>query len=108
MKKHDVAVLLSLFPYSYLFYCQSAGVNFFIFSVILLATHLVLAPDILKNKSWVAAAVASTISAASVMAYGNTLSVLTNILSLCLASGFYLNKESSLLFALAHSAYTYI
>ncbi|MFZ5552731.1 MAG: hypothetical protein ACOZCO_06425, partial [Bacteroidota bacterium] len=52
MKKNDWILLAAVFSYSGLFYLQSAGVNYFIFAILLVVFQLVLQPQLVKNKTW--------------------------------------------------------
>jgi Leucine-rich repeat (LRR) protein len=110
MKKNDLILLSSLASYSYLFYNQSPGINFFLLTIILIL--LLQARDgIYKNifnlSYWLSIA-GSIVSAACVVLYGNTLSSLANILSLSLVAAFSVEKSSSLIFAGLYSLYSYI
>jgi hypothetical protein len=108
MKKNDLILIASVAIYSYLFYAQSAGINFLLFNIILLIGLLLKDRSLIKNKAWLFTASASIISGLCVLIYGSTLAVFTNILSLSLAGTYSLSKESSLVFTIVLSAFNYI
>lgn len=95
MKKNDWLLLISVLLYSYLFYEQSAGINFFLFSIALVVCLLVKDPASLKSKSWLVAAAGSIISSACIMYYSSPLAIVTNIFSLGLLSVFSFSPKTS-------------
>ncbi|HXB40529.1 MAG TPA: DUF4153 domain-containing protein [Bacteroidia bacterium] len=107
MKKNDWILLTTAGLYSYLFYGQVAGVNFVIFTFALCSALLLQNKELLKNKLWLIAAAGSLLSALCTGYYGNTLSVIANVISLSLLSGMSIPKNSSLLFTLLFSFYSY-
>src|ERR1700756_138570 len=107
MKKNDWILLLSVSLYSFLFYQQNAGINFAIFSIALIIALLGKDKTVLKNKYWCFAAIGTLISALLVGYYGNTLCVITNIISLSYLSAMSVKPNSSLLMGLLFSAYSY-
>jgi len=108
LKKNDWLLLSSVALYSYLFYLQSAGINFLLFTLFLIGCLLTRNVGALRNWGWLLAAVGSLVSAVCVAYYGNTLSLWANIISLSLLSGFSFNSRSSLLFTLFFSVYSYV
>jgi hypothetical protein len=108
MKKNDWILLSAVALYSYLFYEQSPGINFLLFSLALIAALVMRDRSVSKNKNWLLAAAGSLASAACVAWYGNNLSVIANIISLSLLSGLSARPETSLLFALLFSLYSYV
>ncbi len=108
MKKNDWILLLCAALYSYLFYLQAAGINFALFTLCLITALVVRDKALPKKKTWQFAAAGSLLSALCIMYYGNTLSVVANIISLSLLSAFSAEGQSSLLFALLFSFYSYV
>jgi hypothetical protein len=108
MKKNDWILLLSVAAYSFLFYDQTAGINFLLFTIVLIAGLLLKEKLLLKNKVWLSAAVGSLLSGVCVAIYGNGLSVIANIISLSILSGISLNGQSSVIMSLLFSFYSYI
>lgn len=108
MKKNDILIITGTAIYSYLFYAQSAGINFVLFSIALIIFLLIKDHSLIKNKAWIFTALGSLFSSVAVLLYGSSLSVIANILSLCLVASFSINRESSLLLAVLYSIYSYI
>src|ERR1700758_3487364 len=107
MKKNDWILLFSVCLYSFLFYQQSSGVNFTIFSLALVLALFSKDKTLLKNRHWCFAAIGTMLSGLLVGYYGNTLCVLTNIISLSYLSAMSVSPNSSLLMGLLFSVYSY-
>ena len=95
MKKNDWLLLISVLLYSYLFYEQSAGINFLLFNIALIAGLLIKNPSSLKDKSWFTAAAGSLVSSACIMYFSSPLAIVTNVFSLGLLSVFSFSAETS-------------
>lgn len=108
MKKNDILLLASVALYSYLFYGQSAGINFLIFSIALVSMIFIRKPSLITDRPWIFAALGSIASSVAVVMYGNTLSVISNLISLSLLASFSINKNSSLILALLYALYSYL
>ncbi|MBI5219487.1 MAG: DUF4173 domain-containing protein [Bacteroidia bacterium] len=106
MKKNDVILVVSVALYSYLFYSQSAGINFVLFSVALISALLIKNLNLFKSKKWLGAAAGSLISATFAAIYGNSLSITANIISLALLSAFSIHGKTSVVFGLFYSIYS--
>src|SRR5437868_1596490 len=106
MKKNDWILLTSVAAYSYLFYDQTAGINCLLFSVIMITLLLSRNRDVYKTKSWLLAAAGSILSAFCVTYYGNSLSVTTNLISLCILSAFSINSNTSIILSFLFSCYS--
>jgi uncharacterized membrane protein len=106
MKKNDWILLTSVTAYSYLFYAQTAGINFLVFTAIMIALLLSRNREVYKTKSWQLAAVGSILSAICVTYYGSGISILANIISLCLLSSFSINSNTSLILSFLFSCYS--
>ena len=106
MKKNDWILVASIAAYSYLFYQQSFGVNFLIFTISLIVLLLLRNKEIFKNRSWIAAAIGSLLSASCIAYYGNRLSVTANIISLCILSAFSCQPQTSVITSLLFSFYS--
>lgn len=52
MKLKNIFLFFAIVAYSCLFYQQTAGINFLIFSSLLLAFSGVINPDLLRNRNW--------------------------------------------------------
>ena len=107
MKKNDWILLISVCLYSFLFYEQSAGINFTIFSLLLVSSLFIKDKPLLKSPNWHFAAIGSIVTAILVGYYGNTLCVIANVISLSYLSAMSVSPNSSLLMGLLFSAYSY-
>ncbi len=103
MKKNDFIFLASVFIYSYLFWQQMPGLNFFLFTGILLFAQLLMNKQIIKNRNWILAAAGSLCSSFCVMYYGNTLGILACLFSLLAVSYFAYIKKGSILIGICSS-----
>src|ERR1700744_2225468 len=107
MKKNDWILLLSVCLYSFLFYEQSGGINYTIFSIALVISLLAKDKSLLKNRYWCFAAVGSIITSILTGYYGNILCVIANVISLSYLSAMCISPNSSFLAGLLFSAYSY-
>jgi len=107
MKRIDWILLISVASYNFLFYEQSAGINFLIFTLFLIACLLGLNKTLLKQRNWQIAAIGCLISGISVCLYGNEFSVVMNIISLSLLSMLSGNEKSSVILSLVFAMYSY-
>ncbi len=96
MKKNDWLLLISVLLYSYLFYEQSAGINFLLFNIALVVCLLIKNPASLKDKSWMVVATGALVSSACIMYYSSPLAILTNVFSLGLLSAFSFSPKTSI------------
>lgn len=106
MKKNDWILLASVAIYSYLFHQQSAGINWLIFTVLLIALLFIRNKEVYKNGSWLLAATGSILSACCVAYYGDALSVIANIISLCILSAFSVEPQTSIILSFFFSLYS--
>lgn len=107
MKKNDWILTASVLLYSFLFYKQTAGINFTLFTFALIAGLLIKDKNHLKNKYWNLAAIGSLLSGLCVGYYGNTLAVVANIISLSLLSSLSVSPNASLIFSLLYAFVSY-
>jgi len=108
MKKNDLLILISLVSYVILFYHQFAGLNFLLFTILIIVLVVFKDQTLLKNKSWIATATGSLLSGICVFIYGNALSIISNILSLAVMGSYSFQRSSSLIFAGFHSSFTFV
>ena len=106
MKKNDWLLTASVAVYSYLFYQQQLGINFLLFTILLIAFLFLRNKKVYQNKSWLIAATGSLISAFCIFYYGNGLSLLANIISLCVLSAFSINPKTSIVTSFFFSLYS--
>jgi len=108
MKKNDLIILISVALYSLLFYKQAAGINYLIFSIAMIIALVIKDKNVSTNRNWIAAAIGSVLSAATVAYYGTGLTFLANIFSLFILSAFSISKKSSVIFAWFYSFFSMI
>jgi len=107
MKKNDWILIATLALYSFLFYKESAGINFVIFNLVLISALLIRDNQLLKSKAWLLTASASMLSALCVGYYGNGLSITANVISLSVLSALSYRTGTSVIVSLLFSLYSY-
>jgi len=108
MKKNDWLLMAGILSYSYLFYEQSAGINFLVFTFILIGILCARNQYLLMRRSIWLPLIGSIVSAVCICLYGKGLAVFTNIVSLSILSIRFIGPENSLLLSLVHSVYSYV
>jgi hypothetical protein len=103
MKKKNILLATSVLYYSYLFYQQSAGVNFFVFNIAIIAIVLYLENDIWKQKTWLAVVLGCVLSSACIVYHHTTLAITANLISLCALAGLSYERHTSLVTALPNA-----
>ncbi len=106
MKKNDFILMASVAAYSFLFYQQTAGVNFFIFNLLLLVLLVWRDNTLLKNRNWIFVALSCFTTSLFVLIHGNAWATTANIISLLLLSAMSFSKGSSVIIGLLHSVYS--
>src|SRR6476660_3192771 len=97
MKKNDWLLVCAVAAYSYLFYEQQAGINYLIFTLILLGLILIQTKtEIFKKATWQITAAASVLSAINVVLVNSGLAVIANFVSLVLLAGYSKMPETSI------------
>jgi hypothetical protein len=94
-KKTDWIILACLAVYSFLFWEQDAGLNFFLFSSMLIAGQLFNDRSLLRNRVWRVAAAGALISSFCVFWHSYGVCVFANIISLLLAGSVVVNSKNS-------------
>nr|MBA3972555.1 DUF4173 domain-containing protein [Bacteroidota bacterium] len=97
MKKNDWALIISLLLYSILFYDQSAGINFLLFSIAVVGLLVYRNTALLKDKAWLSVAAGVIVSSFFIFMYGSALSIWANLFSLFILSGLSINPKTSFL-----------
>lgn len=108
MKKKNVLILLAATAYCLLFYKQSPGINQLIFTAVLIPLLWLTDRNLSRNKAWMAVAAGALLTSTGSLLYGTQLSQLANILSLGMLASLSFNGSSSLIFTIAHGAYSWI
>jgi hypothetical protein len=106
MKKTDWSILMATAAYSILFYKQLAGLNFLLFTLLLLVLFYLQNKALLKNTQWKITALLSLLSGAMVFVHSSTLALWGNCISLLLLSASSINQNSSVIFNLFYSIYS--
>lgn len=106
MKKNDYLLLIAAGAYSFLFYRQTAGINYLLFTLIFIAVLVLKNTKLLHSKKWLWSALLCLVSAVSVVVHSSDLSILANIFSLLLLSAFSVNVVTSSLFSFLFSCYS--
>lgn len=106
MKKNDWILIAITGLYSFLFYEQTAGINFTLFNIGLIAALLIKNSALIKNTNWKLAATGSILSALCIGYYGNELSVTANVISLGILSGLSFSANSSVVLSALFSFYS--
>ena len=99
MKTNDIFILIATAAYSYLFYEQSAGINYLVFNVLIVLLLFAKDTNLVLKPAWLAIAAGSLISSFFVFWWGTTLPWVANLCSLFALAGLSFNAESSLLLA---------
>ncbi len=108
MKKIDWILILGTILFSILFYRESHGINYLIFTVFLISALLFIKKELLKNVAWIASAGLSLVSALALSYHGTGLALGATITSLSLMAALSVSKNSSAIAAVFYSAYSYI
>jgi len=108
MKTNDYLLLSATGAYSFLFYQQNAGINFLLFTIVLLAILVIKNKKLLSSNKWIWSAVLCLVSATCVFLHSSALSIIGNVFSLLLLSAVSFNVATSSLFSFAFSCYSVI
>lgn len=108
MKTNDYLIAIATLCYTWLFFEQSAGINFFIFSILLTGLCFYRNRTLLQHRSWIASATGSILSGFAVFYYGTSFSQAASIISLLLLAAVSFNAEGSLFVSAANSMYSYL
>jgi hypothetical protein len=106
MKTNDYLLLTATGAYSFLFYQQNVGINFLLFTLVLLAVLVIKNKKLLSHKKWIWSAMLCLLSAICVCIHSSALSIIGNVLSLLLVSAVSFNVATSSLFSFAFSCYS--
>ena len=106
MKKNDYLLLIATGTYSILFYRQTAGLNYLLFTLIFVSVLALKNTKLLRSRNWLWSALLCLVSAVSVFVYSSDLSILANIFSLLLLSACSVNVATSSLFSFLFGCYS--
>ncbi len=108
MKKNDAFLAISLGMYSYLFYHQSMGINFLLFSLFQVVFFYFLYPERIKKTTWKLSAAGVIVTGVSLMLHGSVLGFIANIVSICALAFTSIKPGTSLVMGLFNSLYSII
>ncbi|MCK6640944.1 MAG: DUF4173 domain-containing protein [Bacteroidia bacterium] len=106
MKRNDWIYILGIAAYSFLFYEQSAGLNFFIFTIFIVVALGAMRPAAIKTRHWMVSAILALASGFAVYLNSSALSIAANISALMLFSAQSVLPGSSLIVSFFLSACT--
>ncbi len=108
MRKKHLLLGVAVLYYSFLFYHQTAGINFLIFNVALIAIALYQENTIWKSNTWLASAFACLLTSASIAYHHTNLSIIANLISLVALMGFSRHRKVSLPTAIANAVVSFM
>src|ERR1700749_2823878 len=106
MHKNGLAIILATLSYSFLFYQQQAGLNFLLFTLLLITLLIWIDTALLKDKFFLLHASLSVLSAVFIVMYGSSLAITGNCIALLLLSAARVRNRSSVIFNLFFSLYS--
>lgn len=106
MKRNDWIYILGIAAYSFLFYEQSAGLNFFLFTIFIVIALGAMRPSAIKTRHWIVSAALALVSGFAVYLNSSALSITANISALMLFSAQSVLPGSSMLISFFLSACT--
>jgi len=95
MDTKKISLALTSLTFSYMFYEQTAGINFLIFTLVVISTMLIVRPALLNNKTWLIAVSGSILSALMIIWQHTMLAIIANGFSLVLLIGLSNHSQSS-------------
>lgn len=101
MKTNKLLYLIAVISFTLLFYRQDAGINIFIFSVLLIVASGIMNRSVRKTIEWLIIAAGSIISSFFIIWYGNTLTIMMSIISLLILTTIQRSRLTSYIPALA-------
>ncbi len=103
MKNTDWKIIIAAIVYTLLFYKQEAGINYLIFSIVIMVLTAIQKIENIKKPSWIAVSLGTLISGFFVFYYGTSLPIIANIISLIFLAGISFKANSSLLLSAFNS-----
>lgn len=104
----DAVILFLTFIYTYLFYEQDYGINYLIFSVLVLGIFIFRDKTLLKNWKFIGISLGTLITGCATFYFGSWYHVFMNKISLLLLIGLVTSLKSSLIVVLINSVYSYV
>ena len=104
MKKSHIALLISTFTYSGLFYNQGIGINCLLYLVVVIALLVLTEPALIRQRNWTIAALTALISSVNLAWHGTEIAYLASVLGFFLMTGFSIAPKASWFIALGNAA----
>lgn len=106
MKKNDFLLLPAALGFTILFYEQNPGLNYILFSCLLIGLLSAFNPQKLKDKNWWYYVIAVMITSCAVFMVNSALSIFASIVSLLLLCGKTIHRENSVVLSFAYTVYS--
>jgi hypothetical protein len=106
MKKNDLLLIIGTAVFSFLFYKQGAGLNMFIFSLVMPVLLGIYKPESLKNRLWLLGTFLTVLTGFSVFANGTALSIISLSLSLAYLAGVTASIQASPVTAISYASFS--
>ena len=108
MKTKDIISLVGAFVFSFLFYRQSWGINYGLYSLFLIGALAIASPQAVKNKNWWWSATTVLFASVCMGMYGNTLSFITLLLSWLFLAGYAVSSKSAAVVVFAQMGLSFL
>jgi hypothetical protein len=108
MKKNDVIYLLGAITYSILFYKQSPGLNFLLFTILISGLLLVFNPEKRFDLHWWYYASLSIFAGCMVVCVNSALSIFACVCSLLMLSGKTVSRDNSVFLAFVFAVFSFL
>jgi hypothetical protein len=97
MNKKDWSIIIGTLSYGFLFYHQNVGLNFLLFSIILICLLIWLKPELIKSKNWLLVASLTLLAGTFVLLYGSSLAIFSNCICFLILPALSTNNLSSII-----------
>lgn len=102
MKLKNLVLIIAVIAYTYLFYDQSAGINFLLFNVLIIVCLGIISPNLLVQRSWQVLSLGAIVSASLLVWHHSQLALFANIISIILLMGISYSPSTSLYISFFH------
>jgi hypothetical protein len=103
----NILLVLSIIAYTCLFYQQTSGINFLIFTLIVITSMTLIQPNYWANPHWRIVAIGAILSAAMIVVQHSILAIVANLCSLILLAGISYNHKTSLFIGIFQGCISY-
>ena len=108
MKRNDVLIIVSTLLYSFFFYKQMPGINYLLFSIVLVFMLGLRKDNVFADKRWMVLAALSLLTGVFVLIHGTVISVISNFIALSMLAVNSLYVKSSFFFSFFVSIFSYL